>query len=117
MKTYWEVEVQVYIFLNSVLVGCQLSASRHGCFNSGEGYPGILRIEGLMGPRTELEDVEQKILDPTTTRTHTARSSSPQPVAIPTTLSQLTRLLVLGLFNGAVRSSGYIASNGSMINE
>jgi hypothetical protein len=40
-------------------------------------------------PRAGLDDVEEKILDPTGTRTSTSGSSSPQPVAILTELSRL----------------------------
>jgi hypothetical protein len=42
-----------------------------------------------VGPRASLDDTEQKIFDTTGTRIPTPRSSSPQPLAIPTALSRL----------------------------
>jgi hypothetical protein len=67
MKAYGGVD----IFLTSALVGGQWSASRPGRFT-----PCTHWIGGSVGPRTNLDDVE-KILDPTGTRTPTARPSSP----------------------------------------
>jgi hypothetical protein len=46
-------------------------------------------LGGWVSPRGGLGYGEVKILDPTETRTPTARSSSPQPVAIPTALPRL----------------------------
>jgi hypothetical protein len=42
-----------------------------------------------VGASATLDDVEKKILGPTGTRIPSPRSSSPYPVAIPTTLSRL----------------------------
>jgi hypothetical protein len=83
MKAYGGVDEQIHIFLTSVLVGGEWSASRPGRFT-----PGTHCIGGLVDPRAGLDDME-KILDPIVTRTPTPRSSSPQPVAIPTALSRL----------------------------
>jgi hypothetical protein len=75
MKTCREVDVQIYVFLTSGLVGDERSASRPGRFTLG-----IHWIGGSVGPRAGLE--VEKIFDPTRDR---ILPSSPQtPVAIPT---------------------------------
>jgi hypothetical protein len=76
-------------FLTSALVEVEWSASLPGRFTPRERAPGNHRMGGWVDPRADLDDVEEKILDPTVTQTATPRSSSPQPVAIATTLSRL----------------------------
>jgi hypothetical protein len=88
MKAYGGVDVLIHIFLTSALAGGEWSASRPGRFSGGERAPSTHWIGGWVDPRAGLDDVE-KILDPTGTRTPTPRSSSPEPVAIPTTLSRI----------------------------
>jgi hypothetical protein len=52
----------------------------------------------LGGPQSRCGRLgEEKILDPTGTRTPTSRSSSPLPVAIPTTLSRLPLIPLMHL--------------------
>jgi hypothetical protein len=92
MKAYGGVDVLIHIFLASALVGGEWSASRLGCSTSGETAPSTHWIGGWVDPRAYLDDVENKILDPTGTRTATPRSYSPLPVAIPTALSRLGHL-------------------------
>jgi hypothetical protein len=60
MKTYEEVDVQTHIFLTSALVGGEWSASRSGRFTPGERVPGTPQIGGLVGPRTDLDNVERR---------------------------------------------------------
>jgi hypothetical protein len=55
------------------VVGRQWSTSRPGRFTPGERATGTHWIEGWMGPRSGLDDVEE-ILNPTETRTPTPRS-------------------------------------------
>jgi hypothetical protein len=88
MQTYGGVVTYIHIFLTLALVGGEWSASRPSRFTPGKEPPGTHWIGGWVDPKAGLDDVE-KILDPTATRTPTTWSSSPQPVAIPTTLSQL----------------------------
>jgi hypothetical protein len=64
----------MHVLLTSTLVEGESSASCAGCFTPGERY-GELKILGLTG-----------------TRTPTPRSSSPQPVAIPTALPWLSNM-------------------------
>jgi hypothetical protein len=85
MKAYGGVGVQIHIFLTSALVGGEWSASYPGRFTTGERAPGSHWVGGWVDPRAGVDEVE-KILDPTGTRTPTSWSSSPQLVAIPTTL-------------------------------
>jgi hypothetical protein len=46
MKAYGEVDVQIHIFLTSVLDGGEWSASRPDRFTPGEGAQGTYWIEG-----------------------------------------------------------------------
>jgi hypothetical protein len=87
MKAYEGVDVYIHIFLTSALVG-EWSTSRSGRFT-----PCTHWIGGWVNPRAGLDDLENKILHLTGTRTSTSRSSSPQPVAIRvlTTLSRLPK--------------------------
>jgi hypothetical protein len=60
MKTYWGVEVYLYVFLTSPLDGSEWSASRPGRFT-----PGTHWIEGYVGHTAGLEAVaKRKILSP-----------------------------------------------------
>jgi hypothetical protein len=78
MKAYGGVDVQTHIFLTSALAGGKWSASCPFRFTTGESGPGTHWKRGSVGPRSGLDDVEEeKILDPTGTRTLTPRSSSP----------------------------------------
>jgi hypothetical protein len=67
MKAYVGVDVYIHIFLTSALAGGEWSASRHGRFIPR--YPLARRLGGQFG--------DEKILDPTGTRTPTPQSSSP----------------------------------------
>jgi hypothetical protein len=60
MKTYGGVDVQMHIFLTSALVGGEWSASRLGCFITGEKAPGNHRIGGWVCPRTGLDNMEKR---------------------------------------------------------
>jgi hypothetical protein len=62
VKAYRGVDVQIHIFLTSVLVGGEWSASRPGPFTSQEHSPGThcTCIAGWMGPRAGLDDVEKR---------------------------------------------------------
>jgi hypothetical protein len=48
--------------LTSALDGGDWSASRPGRFTPGDRVPGMYWIEGLVGPRTGLDDVEKRKL-------------------------------------------------------
>jgi hypothetical protein len=50
------VDVQTHVFLTSVLVGGEWSASRPGRFTSREGAPGTYWIGGWVGPRAGVEE-------------------------------------------------------------
>jgi hypothetical protein len=76
MKGHGGVDVQIHIFLTSVLFGREWLASRPGRFTPGERAPDTHWIGDWVGPTAGLDDAE-KILDPTGTRTPTPRSSSP----------------------------------------
>jgi hypothetical protein len=76
MKAYGEVDVYIYVFLISALVGNEWSASPPDRFIPRERVTGTYCIGGKVGPRISLDDVE-KILHPTGTRTPTPRPSSP----------------------------------------
>jgi hypothetical protein len=55
MKAYGRVDVQIHIFLTSVLAGGEWSASRPGCFTLD-----IHWIEGWVDYRVGLDDVEKR---------------------------------------------------------
>jgi hypothetical protein len=57
MKTWWGVEVYLYIILTSALDGGEWSASRLGHFTPGERAPGTHFIGGWVGPRAGLDAV------------------------------------------------------------
>jgi hypothetical protein len=52
------------LLLTSALHGGELSASQTGCFTSGEKAPNAHWIEGLVGPRADLDTGEEKNLLP-----------------------------------------------------
>jgi hypothetical protein len=58
------VDVEIHIFLTSVLAGGEWSTARPGRFTPGERAPGSHWIGGWVEPRAGLDEVE-KILDPT----------------------------------------------------
>jgi hypothetical protein len=75
MKAYGGVDVYIHIFLASALVGDEWLASRPGRFTPEERAPGT---HWMGGPQNRSgRRGEEKILDPTGTRTSTSRSSSP----------------------------------------
>jgi hypothetical protein len=55
MKVYRGVDLEIHIFLAPALIGSEWSASRPGRFT-----PGTHWIEGWMGPRAGLDDVEKR---------------------------------------------------------
>jgi hypothetical protein len=60
MKAYRGVDVEIHVFLISVLVGSEWLASGHGRFTPGERGPGTHWIVGWVGPRTGLDDVAKR---------------------------------------------------------
>jgi hypothetical protein len=62
MKAYGGVDVQIHIFLTSVLAGGEWSASRTGRLTPGETAPGTDWLGGWVDPRAGLEDVEDRKL-------------------------------------------------------
>jgi hypothetical protein len=64
----------IRVFLTSALVGGQRSASRSYRFTPGESAPSTSCVGGWVGPRYG----EEKILEPTGTRTTTLGSSAPR---------------------------------------
>jgi hypothetical protein len=64
MKAHREVDVQIHVFLTSARVGGERSTSRLSRFTPGERVPGTHWREGGVGPRTGLDDVENRKLLP-----------------------------------------------------
>jgi hypothetical protein len=60
MKTYGGVDVQIHIFSTSALVAGEWSASRPSRCIPEERAPGTHWIEGWVGPRAGLDDMEKK---------------------------------------------------------
>jgi hypothetical protein len=60
MNTYGGVDVQMQVFLPSALVGSEWSASRPGRFTPGERPIGTNWIEGWVGHRVGLDNVEKR---------------------------------------------------------
>jgi hypothetical protein len=54
------VSVQIHIFLTSVLVGGEWSASRPGRFTPSERAPGVRWIGGWVDPRAGMDDMEKR---------------------------------------------------------
>jgi hypothetical protein len=69
MKEYGGVDVEIHIFLTSALIGGEWSVSHPGRFTPGKDYP--VQLYGkLVGPQSLCgRRGEEKILDPTVTRT------------------------------------------------
>jgi hypothetical protein len=90
MKAHGGVDLQIHIVLTTAVAGGEWSASRPACLTPGERAPRYRLNRRLDEPQSRSgRHGEEKILDPTGTRTSTPRSSSPQPVAIPTALTRL----------------------------
>jgi hypothetical protein len=64
MKAYERVDVEIHVFLTSVVVGGEWSASLPGRFTPGERVPGTHWIGGWVGPRAGLDDVEGRRIFP-----------------------------------------------------
>jgi hypothetical protein len=63
MKTYWAVDVEIHVFLDTALVGGERSASRPCRFIPTGRVPVTNSTGGWVGPRAVLNDVEkEKIL-------------------------------------------------------
>jgi hypothetical protein len=60
MKEYGGVDVQTHVFLTSVLVGGEWSASRPYRFTSGERTLGTHSIGNWVGPRAGLDELVNK---------------------------------------------------------
>jgi hypothetical protein len=74
MKGDGGVDLEIHMFLTSALARGEWSASHPGRFTPEERAPGTLCIGGWVDSRRR---GEEKILDPTGTRTPTPLSSSP----------------------------------------
>jgi hypothetical protein len=60
MKAYGGVNVQIHIFLTSVIPGGEWSGSRPGRFTAKERAPGTHWIGGWVDPRAGLDDVKKR---------------------------------------------------------
>jgi hypothetical protein len=60
MKMYGAVEISIYVFLTSALVGGEWSVSLPGRFTPGERAHGTSWIRGWESLRTGLDDVERR---------------------------------------------------------
>jgi hypothetical protein len=60
MKTYGGMDVEIYVFLTSALVGGEWSASRPGHFNPRGNISGTQWIGSWVGPRAGLDDVDER---------------------------------------------------------
>jgi hypothetical protein len=60
MKAYGRLAIQIHVFLILALVRGEWSASRPGRFTPGERAPGTHWMEGWVGPRTTLDDMEKR---------------------------------------------------------
>jgi hypothetical protein len=69
MKAYGGVDVWIHNFLTPALIGGEWPPSRVGRFAPEGRTPGTHCIGGWVGPRTGMENGEERILDPTGTRT------------------------------------------------
>jgi hypothetical protein len=73
------VDVQIHVILTLAQVGGERSASRPGSLTTGERSPDTHGIEGWMGPRAGLDDVEKSTV--WTSRDSNSDSSVFQPTA------------------------------------
>jgi hypothetical protein len=64
MKAYGGMDVQIHIFLTSVLAGGEWSASRPGRFTPVEIAPDTHWIGGWVNPRAGLDDLERRKIVP-----------------------------------------------------
>jgi hypothetical protein len=80
VKTYWEMEVELYAFLISALGGGEWSASRPGRFTLRVRAPGTHWIGGWAGPRAVLDAVVKRKI-PSPHRKSNPRTPIVQPVA------------------------------------
>jgi hypothetical protein len=62
MKAYGELDLEIHIFLISVLIGDEQSASRPCRFTPGERVPGTLWIRDWVGHRAGLDAVKKRKL-------------------------------------------------------
>jgi hypothetical protein len=60
MMAYGGVDVKIHVFLTSVLVGGEWSASRPCLFTPEERAPDTHWIKGWVGPRAGLDEVEKR---------------------------------------------------------
>jgi hypothetical protein len=60
MKAYGGVDVEAHVFLTSALVGGEWSASRLGRFTPEKRAAATHSIEGWVGPRARLDDLEKR---------------------------------------------------------
>jgi hypothetical protein len=60
MKAYGGVDVQIHIFLTSVVAGGEWSASRPGRCTSGERAACTHWVGGSVGPKAGVDDVEKR---------------------------------------------------------
>jgi hypothetical protein len=59
MKACGEVDVGTHVFLTSALAGGEWSASRPGCFTTGERAPSTHRLGSWVEPRAGLDYIEK----------------------------------------------------------
>jgi hypothetical protein len=85
------VHVQIHLFLTLELVGVEWSASRLCRLTPGKEPPVLTKDEGAYAPKQIRTTLETGKFILTGYRPPILRSSSPQPVAIPTELSVLSR--------------------------
>jgi hypothetical protein len=83
------VDVQIHTFLTSALAGSEWSASCPCCFIPRRNSPRYPLDRSPGGPQSQTGRSEEKILDPTGTRTATPWLSISWPVAMPTMVSRL----------------------------
>jgi hypothetical protein len=92
-KAYGGVDVQINVFLTWAQDGTEWSTGRPGGSIPGQTAPhphpnGTHWTRGCVRTRTDLDEMEGKILNPNSTRTLTPLQFSLQPVAIPTALTR-----------------------------
>jgi hypothetical protein len=109
-------DLQIHVFLTSVLVGGEWSALRPGRFTPQKEPPRTHCIGDWVGPRTGLEDVGRRKSCP-------YRDSNSDPLAVQHVASRYTDcaialiIFIYGLFNDAFNRSDYIVYNDRIISE